>query len=42
MWRLEESLEEQCIHVEEKVTFAGCVSATVKALYVKNKKVRHI
>lgn len=39
MWRLEESLEEQCIHVEEKVTFAGCVSATVKALYVKNKKV---
>ncbi|KIO23515.1 hypothetical protein M407DRAFT_27041 [Tulasnella calospora MUT 4182] len=39
MWRLEESLEEQCIHVEEKITFAGCVSATVKALYVKNKKV---
>ncbi len=39
MWRLGESLGEQCIHVEEKVTFAGCISATVKSLYVKDKRV---
>lgn len=40
MWRLEESLEEQCLHVDEKVTFAGCISATIKALWVKGRKVR--
>ncbi|KAG8906511.1 vacuolar membrane-associated protein iml1 [Tulasnella sp. 403] len=39
MWRLGESLEEQCIHVEERVTFAGCIHATIKALYVKNRRV---
>lgn len=40
MWRLEEGLEEQCIHHEEKITFAGCIAASIKAIYVRGKKVR--
>ncbi|KAG9009263.1 vacuolar membrane-associated protein iml1 [Tulasnella sp. JGI-2019a] len=39
MWKLGISLEEQCIHVEEKINFVGCVSGQVKALYVKGNRV---
>lgn len=39
MWKLGINLENQCIHVEEKVSFVGCISAVVKALYVKGNRV---
>ncbi|KAG8962767.1 vacuolar membrane-associated protein iml1 [Tulasnella sp. 419] len=39
MWRLGMSLEDRCIHVEQRVTFVGCIWATVKAIHIKNRQV---
>lgn len=40
MWRLGMSLEGRCVHVWEKVEFAGIVKAEVKGIYVRGKRVR--
>jgi hypothetical protein len=39
MWRLGMSLEGRCVHVWEKVEFAGIVKAEVKGIYVRGKRV---
>ncbi|KAI5450651.1 vacuolar membrane-associated protein iml1 [Naganishia albida] len=38
MWRLGMALEGRCVHVWEKVEFAGIVKAEVKGIYVRGKR----
>jgi hypothetical protein len=39
MWRLGISLETRCIYVDQKITFVGCIGATIKTIYIKGRRV---
>jgi len=39
MWRATNYLVGQCVHVDQKVTYAGVTDATVKAIYIDQQKV---
>lgn len=40
MWRLGMSLEDQAIHVGQKVAFAGTIRAEVKSIFIEGHRVR--
>lgn len=39
MWRLGMSLEDRCVHVRQKVEFAGIIRAEIRNIYRGGKKV---
>ncbi|KAJ1308651.1 hypothetical protein OPQ81_004345 [Rhizoctonia solani] len=39
MWRLSNSLKNSCIYVGQKVNFIGCISASIRNIYIKGKQV---
>ncbi|KZT50534.1 hypothetical protein CALCODRAFT_183186 [Calocera cornea HHB12733] len=39
MWRLGMSLEETCVHDDQKVMFAACIEAQIKGIFVHGQKV---
>ncbi|KAG9101602.1 vacuolar membrane-associated protein iml1 [Ceratobasidium sp. UAMH 11750] len=38
MWRLSNSLKNTCVYVGQKVNFIGCISASIRKVYVKGKR----
>ncbi|CUA70189.1 Vacuolar membrane-associated protein iml1 [Neurospora crassa OR74A] [Rhizoctonia solani] len=38
MWRLSNSLKNSCVYVGQKVNFIGCISASIRSIYVKGKR----
>ncbi|KZO99195.1 hypothetical protein CALVIDRAFT_495430 [Calocera viscosa TUFC12733] len=39
MWRLGMSLEETCVHDDQKVMFAACIEAQIKGIFVRGQRV---
>ncbi|CAG7852569.1 Vacuolar membrane-associated protein IML1 [Serendipita indica DSM 11827] len=40
MWRLSSSLAGKCWHKEQKINFVGCISATIKTIFLHKKEAK--
>lgn len=38
MWRTTNHLADQCVHIDQKINYAGCTDATVKTIYIAQQK----
>ncbi|CEL59555.1 Vacuolar membrane-associated protein IML1 OS=Cryptococcus neoformans var, neoformans serotype D (strain B-3501A) GN=IML1 PE=3 SV=1 [Rhizoctonia solani AG-1 IB] len=39
MWRLSNSLKNSCVYVGQRVNFIGCISASIRSIYIRGKRV---